>query len=65
MRNLVATILSVNAVYTVATGNDKIGTVPGDECSTALEAVEGTNPFDTTIMTPSHPQPDDSMCAHN
>jgi len=68
MRNLVATLLSVNAAYIVAAGNDKnsnVGTIPGDECSTALEAVEGANPFDTTIMTPSDPQPDESMCAHN
>ena len=67
MRYLVATILSLNAVCIVAVGNDKnsnVGTIPGDECSTALEAFEGANPFDTTIMTPSDPQPDDSMCAH-
>ena len=67
MRNLVATILSVNAAYIVAAGNDKnsdVGTIPGDECSTALEAVKGANSFDTTIMTPSDPQPDESMCAH-
>jgi|TARA_B100000959_G_scaffold114961_1_gene121174 hypothetical protein len=38
------------------------GTIPGDECSTALEAVEGPNPFDSTYMTPSDPQPDDSTC---
>ena len=68
MRNLVAILLSVNAAYIVAAGNDKnihVGTIPGDECSTALEAVEGANPFDTTMMTPSDPQPDESMCAHN
>ena len=68
MRILVATILSVNAAYIVAAGIDKnsnVGTIPGDDCLSALEAVEGANPFDTTIMTPSDPQPDDSMCAHN
>ena len=68
MRTLVVTLLTVNAVYIVAMGNDKnsnVGTLPGDECSTALEAVEGANPFDTTGMTPSDPQPDESMCAHN
>ncbi|MDP7006532.1 MAG: hypothetical protein QF718_10025 [Phycisphaerales bacterium] len=35
----------------------------GDECSTAVAFVEGANPFDTTMMTPSQPQPDDSQCA--
>lgn len=68
MRNLVAILLSVNAAYIVAAGNDKNsngGTIPGDECSTALEAVEGATSFDTTFMTPSDPQPDESMCAHN
>ncbi len=45
--------------------NRNAGTIPGDECSTALEAVEGATPFNTTIMTPSDPQPDESMCAHN
>jgi len=28
---------------------------PGDECSIAIQAVEGANPFDTTLMTPSTP----------
>jgi len=67
MRNLVAIILSLTTVNIVAAGNDKnsnFGINLGDECSTALEAVEGANPFDTTMMTPSDPQPDDSMCAH-
>ena len=36
---------------------------PGDECATAVEAFEGANAFDTTMMTPSEPQPDDSSCA--
>ncbi len=35
----------------------------GDECSSAIEAFEGANPYDTTMMTPSDPQPDDTECA--
>jgi hypothetical protein len=36
---------------------------PGDECASAVEAFEGANPFDTTMMTPSEPAPDDTDCA--
>jgi hypothetical protein len=36
---------------------------PGDECASAVEAFEGANAFDTTMMTPSTPVPDDQMCA--
>jgi len=31
---------------------------PGDECAGAIDAYLGDNPFDTTMMTPSQPQPD-------
>ena len=34
----------------------------GDECSTAIEAVLGINPFTTLTMTPSEPVPDDTLC---
>jgi hypothetical protein len=34
----------------------------GDECSSAMIASIGENPFETTTATPSSPQPDDSMC---
>jgi hypothetical protein len=50
-------------------GNDDCSTwdcsvaTPGDECVDAVAAVDGANPFDTTSMTPSQPQPDDSMCS--
>jgi hypothetical protein len=36
---------------------------PGDECVDAVAAVDGANPYDTTGMTPSQPQPDDAMCS--
>ena len=35
----------------------------GDECEVALPAFVGANWFDTTIMSPSQPQPDDSQCS--
>ena len=35
----------------------------GDECSNAIAAVEGANPFDTDDMSPSQPQPDEDMCS--
>lgn len=68
MRTLgTSTFMCLCAACIVVAGSDNSrggdGTVPGDECSTALEVVEGENPFDTTNMTPSDPQPDDSMCA--
>ena len=34
----------------------------GDECSDAIVVTEGETLFDTTLMTPSQPQPDDSLC---
>lgn len=34
----------------------------GDECSDAITVLEGETTFDTSGMTPSHPQPDDSLC---
>ena len=47
-------------------GTDCSGTAcqagPGDECSTAVAAVDGANAFDTTFMTASDPVPDDTMC---
>ncbi|MBL6997249.1 MAG: hypothetical protein ISR75_02280, partial [Phycisphaerales bacterium] len=36
---------------------------PGDDCSSATEAFEGPNAFDTTLATPSADPPDDTMCA--
>ena len=36
--------------------------IDGDECEYAFTAVEGANPFDTTSMSPSQPQPDESQC---
>ncbi len=50
-------------------GNDTCATwdcsvsTPGDECADAVVAVDGANPFSTLDMTPSQPQPDDSMCS--
>lgn len=35
----------------------------GNECETSIVAIEGANPFDTTYMTPSQPQPDETMCS--
>lgn len=35
---------------------------PGDECSDSLSAFLGTNLFDTRIMSPSEPVPDEAMC---
>ena len=35
----------------------------GDECDTAVVATVGANSFDTTLMTPSEPEPDDSQCS--
>ena len=35
----------------------------GDECADAITAVTGANPFDTTLYTPSTPEPDDTSCA--
>jgi len=35
----------------------------GDECDTAVEIFEGANAFDTSVMTPSYPIPDDTLCA--
>ena len=39
-------------------------TIPGDECATALPAMDGANAFDTSVMTASQPQPMDEagMC---
>ena len=34
-----------------------------DECASAAIAVVGANSFDTSLMTPSTPEPDDTMCA--
>lgn len=34
-----------------------------DECASAAVAVLGANSFDTSLMTPSTPEPDDTMCA--
>jgi len=36
--------------------------IDGDECFNAFVALEGENPFDTIVMTPSDPQPDESQC---
>jgi len=33
-----------------------------DECASAAMAVVGANSFDTSLMTPSTPEPDDTMC---
>jgi len=35
----------------------------GDECDDPLEATLGANSFDTSSMTPSNPEPDDTQCA--
>lgn len=34
----------------------------GDECLDAVQAFEGVTPFSTLLMTPSEPQPDDTLC---
>ncbi len=50
-------------------GNDDCTTwdctvaTPGDECVDAVAAIDGANPYDTTGMTPSQPQPDDATCS--
>jgi len=41
----------------------EISNTDGDECSTALPAMAGANPFDTTNMTPSGDEPPDDLCA--
>jgi hypothetical protein len=33
-----------------------------DECASAVVAVVGANSFDTSLMTPSTPEPDETMC---
>ena len=63
-RTAIISLFIASAAFADTWTVDDGGTIPGDECSTALEAVEGTTPFDTTIMTPSDPQPDESSCAH-
>ena len=35
----------------------------GDECEVAMFAYLGGNPFDTSSMTPSDPEPDETMCS--
>jgi len=32
----------------------------GDECNDAIQVYEGANPFDTSMMTPSEPEPNDN-----
>ena len=40
-----------------------VGPLPnGDECTNAQSAYDGANSFDTTIATPSMPEPDESQC---
>jgi hypothetical protein len=48
---------------TACTSYDCSAVTPGDECSNALMAIDGANPFDTTSMTASQPQPVDTMCS--
>ena len=36
---------------------------PGDECADAIVVTANATPYDTTGMTPSQPQPDDTMCS--
>lgn len=40
---------------------DCTAATPGDECADAIEVMDGANAFDTSLMTPSTPAPED-MC---
>ena len=47
-----------------ACGNGMCEAPAGDECANALVAlVDVANPFDTSLATPSTPDPDEAMCA--
>jgi len=46
-----------------ACADDVCAAGAGDECADAVAATEGATPFDTSLMTASQPQPDESMCA--
>ena len=50
---------------TACATTDCAAVTAGDECSVAISVGDGANAIDTTGMTPSQPQPDDTMCEGN